>query len=367
MRLEKLNLVNFKNYREAGLELNGSVHCFLGNNGSGKTNILDAIYYLSFTRSAWAGTDANGIRHGENQFIISGRIDKAGKKFEVGCSFSEGKKRMVENGKEYARFSQHIGKYPLVLVAPHDIELIWDGGEVRRKFFDTLLSQLDKEYLEHLISYQAHLRQRNSLLKMFAEQGNVDRDLIASYDENLCASGEVIHLKRSAFLKGYIPLLQKRYKFLVISSSEEAGLVYESDLNKSDFRKELTIRLEKDILVGRTTAGIHRDDFIFTLDGHELKKFGSQGQQKSFLIALKLAEFDCLKEYNGFNPLILLDDIFDKLDDNRIIQLMRLISGGTFGQIFLTDARPSRSLEVMKEAGVKSQNFFVKEGFISDK
>lgn len=363
MRLEKLHLLNFKNYPEAGVDFIGNIHCFLGKNGSGKTNLLDAIHYLSFTKSGVHASDLNNIRHGHDHFLISGVFEKQGKQFEVACSYSpEGKKKVLESGKEYSRFSQHIGKYPLVMVAPHSIELIWDGGETRRNFFDMLLAQLDKEYLEHLISYQAHLRQRNSLLKMFAERGSVDRDLIASYDEKLVPSGILLHHKRSDFIKRYLPLLTKRYGFLVKNSSETAGLTYQSDLEKSDFKTELELRLERDVLIGRTTAGVHRDDFLFTLDGLELKRFGSQGQQKSFLIALMLAEFDCLKEKNGFSPILLLDDIFDKLDDERIVQLMRLVSGGTFGQIFITDARPGRSLEVLKEAGVKSQNFMVAEG-----
>ena len=272
---------------------------------------------------------------------------------------------MSENGKVYGRFSQHIGKYPLVLVAPNDIELIWDGGEIRRKFFDTLLAQLDKEYLEHLITYQAQLRQRNGLLKMFAERNAIDRDLIASYNEQLVVSGTIIYNKRLEFTRQYLPLVEERYGFLVERSSENAGMIYESDLHTMDFLTELNQRLDRDVLAGRTTIGIHRDDFVFTLGGIDLKKFGSQGQQKSFLIALKLAEFDCLKKKNGFTPLLLLDDIFDKLDDYRIVQLMKLVSGGTFGQIFITDARPGRSLDVLNEAKVKSQNFIVDGGTAS--
>lgn len=366
MRLENLHLINFKNYAEAVLDFRGNIHCFLGRNGSGKTNLLDAIHYLSFTKSGIQPNDLNNIRQGQYQFMIKGRIEKEGKLNDVTCTYApEEKKKISENGKTYSRFSQHIGKYPLVLVAPNDIELIWDGGEIRRKFFDSLLSQLDKEYLEHLIIYQAQLRQRNGLLRMFAEGNSIDRDLIASYDDPLAASGIVIHRKRMEFANQYQPVVRERYGFLVDHVSETAGLTYESELHSFDFKNELRQRLERDVLAGRTTIGIHRDDFLFTMNGNELKKFGSQGQQKSYLIALKLAEFDCLKKKNGFNPLLLLDDIFDKLDDDRIVQLMKLVSGGTFGQIFITDARPGRSLEVLKAAKVPSQNFIVEAGTVS--
>ena len=366
MRLENLHLINFKNYAEARLEFQGNIHCFLGKNGSGKTNLLEAIHYLSFTKGGIQSSDVNNIRHGQDHLLIKGSFEKDGKSFDVACSYtSDEKKKMSENGKVYSRFSQHIGKYPLVLVAPNDIELIWDGGEIRRKFFDTLLAQLDKEYLEHLISYQAQLRQRNGLLRMFAERNSIDRDLIASYNEKLVSSGTILHNKRLDFTKQYQPIVEKRYTFLVDRPSEAAGLSYESDLHTIDFQDELNKRLERDVLAGRTTVGIHRDDFLFTLSGNDLKKFGSQGQQKSFLIALKLAEFDCLKKKNGSMPLLLLDDIFDKLDDDRIVQLMKLVSGGTFGQIFITDARPGRSLDVLREAGVKSQNLLVVEGSLA--
>lgn len=363
MRLEKLHLVNFKNYEQCELDLKGTIHCLLGKNGSGKTNLLEAIHYLSFTKGSLHTNDLSNVRHGADQFLIEGILDNEGKKVTVSCSFAgERKKTIRENGKEYARFSEHIGKYPLVLVAPNDIELIWDGGEVRRKFFDALLSQVDKVYLGNLITYQTNLKQRNSALRMFADHGDIDRDLISLYDEKMALSAEVIYQKRSEFMKGFEPILKERYDFLLAGFSEAAGLTYESELSTIDFRKELSLRLDRDMSLGRTTTGIHRDDFPFTLNGKELKKFGSQGQQKSYLIALKLAEFEFLKTRTGIKPLILLDDIFDKLDDQRIHQLMKLVTDKTFGQIFITDARPGRSLDVLREAGVKSQNFIVEDG-----
>ena len=366
MRLEKLHLVNFKNYADAEVHLEGTIHCFLGKNGSGKTNLLEAIHYLSFTKGSFYSNDLANVRQGQDQFLINGLFEKNGKRMEVVCSFSqEEKKKVMENGKEYNRFSEHIGKYPLVLVAPNDIEVIWNGGEVRRKLFDTLLAQVDKVYLENLILYQAHLRQRNSLLKMLTERGSVDRDLIDSYDEKLVSSGNILYQKRLDFVQQYLPFVTSRYNFLVKGLSETIGMQYESDLKKTDFKKELDLKLDRDMALGRTTVGVHRDDFLFTLNGFELKRFGSQGQQKSFLIALKLAEFDYLAVKKETKPLILLDDIFDKLDDDRIHQLMELVTDGAFGQIFITDARPGRSLEVLKAAGIRSQNFLVEAGTVA--
>ena len=363
MVLEKLHLINFKNYADAQIEFRGLVHCFLGKNGSGKTNLLEAIHYLSFTRGSFHAHDLANVRHGQNQFLINGLYDMEGKQMEVNCSFSVERKKIIsENGETYSRFSEHLGKYPLVLVAPNDIELIWGGGEVRRKFFDTLLSQTDREYLENLIVYQAQLRQRNGLLKMFAERGSVDRDLIATYDEKIVTAGNILYCKRGEFINAFRQRLSDRYDFLSDSATEDSDVVYKSDLEKIDLEEELRRKLENDVAAGRTTVGVHRDDFFFTLGGHELKRYGSQGQQKSFLIALKLAEFDFLVSKNAAKPLLLLDDIFDKLDDERIHQLMRLVTGGAFGQIFITDARPGRSMEVLKAAGVKSQNFLVEEG-----
>ncbi len=363
MHLRKLHLLNFKNYETADLDLEGSVHCFLGRNGSGKTNLLDAIHYLSLTRGINGAPDVTNIRHGAQHFLVRGVFEQHGKRKEIACTFTpERKKKISEDGKEYTRFSDHIGKFPLVLVAPEDIELVWGGGEEKRKFFDTLLSQLDREYLDQLIVYQSNLRHRNGLLKMSADRPTIDRELLATYDERLVYSGTQLQERRRAFVDRLLPVLQKHYAFLVRQPGEIPGLTYTSDLDGVDFGRELVSRLERDRILGRTTVGVHRDEFKFTLGGHELKLFGSQGQQKSYLIALKLAEFDFLASKNGFRPLLLLDDIFDKLDDERIVQLMKLVAGGTFGQIFITDARPGRSMESLTQAGIEAQCFQVEGG-----
>jgi DNA replication and repair protein RecF len=360
--LRKLNLFHFKNIVEARFEFERDVICLLGKNGSGKTNLLDAIYYLSFTKSAINPSDSQNVQQGQNQFINKGEFELNGRKKEVICSFQLGQKKVIrEDGQDYIKFSEHVGKYPVVLIAPQDIELIWDGSEMRRKFFDTLISQLDKIYLENLIAYTNHLKQRNSLLRMFSETGSVDRDLLASYDQQIIPAGNYINTKRQNFVVDFLPFLTKHYKFLS-ESNEEVNIQYKSDLQKTDFESLLQTHLQRDILLQRTSTGVHRDDFDFQMNGNELKKFGSQGQQKSFLIALKLAEFQCIAEAKQFKPIVLLDDIFDKLDDQRIRQLMRLVSQGAFGQLFLTDARQTRSQEILKEAQVGAQVFKVENG-----
>jgi len=367
VRLEKLHLQNFKTYALADAVFKGSLHCFFGRNGTGKTNLLEAIHYLCLTRGLTAASDAENVRHEATHFHLRGVFEREGAAKEIMCVFSpERKKKVSEDGKEYTRFSEHIGKYPLVLVAPGDIELVWDGGEVRRKYFDTLLSQLDRSYLEQLIIYQTNLRHRNGLLRMYADRSGLDRELLATYDERLVESGIQLHRKRSSFVAQMLPALEKHYSFLTKGNAEKPGISYSSDLDTQDFKKELAARLDRDLVLGRTTVGVHRDDYRFTLQGFDLRSYGSQGQQKSFLIALKLAEFDFLRDTNGYKPLLLLDDIFDKLDDERILQLMTLVAGGSFGQIFITDARAGRSLEVLSKTGLKAQCFNVEGGQITE-
>jgi DNA replication and repair protein RecF len=252
-----------------------------------------------------------------------------------------------------------------VLVAPNDIELIWDGSETRRRFFDSLLSQIDPLYLENLILYAHHLKQRNGLLRLFAESGNADRQLVEVYNEKLVQSGVYIFKKRKEFLVEFFPRFEKDYRFLVEDASEVVQITYRSQLEETDFREALERGLQRDIMLQRTGTGIHRDDFLFFLKDGELKRFGSQGQQKSFLIGLKLAEFRTVSERKGFKPLLLLDDIFDKLDDVRIHKLMVLVANGTFGQLFITDARLRRSIDLLAETGVKAQLFEVDQGVVS--
>ncbi|MBK5278980.1 MAG: DNA replication and repair protein RecF [Bacteroidia bacterium] len=364
MQLQKLKLFNFKNYEEAELVFSDKIQCFLGNNGSGKTNLLDAIHYLAFTKSAVNPSDSQNIRQGQMQFVVKGNfLLESRKEKEVICSFQQGQKKIVrEDGTEYLKFSEHVGKYPAVLIAPQDIEIIWDGSGLRRKFFDSLISQLDKAYLDSLITYANHLKQRNSLLRMFSESGKVDYDLLASYDSPIIQAGKFIHKLRKEFLIEFLPLFKQHYHFLAGDAVETVDILYRSDLETSNFEELLKRNLQRDIILQRTSSGIHRDDFSFILNNGELKRFGSQGQQKSFLIGLKLAEFQSISERKGFKPLLLLDDIFDKLDDLRIHKLMLLIADGSFGQLFITDARKGRSKEILNAANLSAELFTIENG-----
>jgi DNA replication and repair protein RecF len=362
LELRKLTLHNFRNYEQASVSFEGQVHCLLGKNGSGKTNLLDAIYYLSFTKSSLLSSDTQNIKTGQNFFSIKGTF---GNDFEVLCFFQAGQKKvMKENGNDYGRLSEHIGRYPAVMIAPNDIELIWDGGEVRRRFIDSMISQVNREYLERLIGYTGHLKMRNSLLKRFAERGSVDHDLLESCDRQLIPCGDFITKTRQEFLSAFSPYFQKHYSFLSGSGNEQVAIAYRSGTDDYSLADALEKNLSRDILLQRTTMGAHRDDFLFTLEGFELKRHGSQGQQKSFLIGLKLAEFDILTAHKKFKPILLLDDIFDKLDDDRISRLIGLVGSGTFGQLFISDARPDRSSELLNHAGIVAEKFLVENGQI---
>ncbi len=362
MRLQKLQLWNFKNYEEANLTLVKDVICFLGKNGSGKTNLLDAIHYLSFTKSAINPSDNLNVRLGESGFMVKGIFEEKDRQHEVVSSFQQGSKKIIsEDNQTVGKFSEHIGRYPVVLISPQDIELIWNGSDIRRKFFDSILSQLDKIYLENLIIYTNTLKQRNSALKMFAEGGKADRDLLASYDQRLVSSGNLIFERRKKMIKELIPLFQKHYQFLS-SQAEQATLVYKSELESADLATLLYQNLSKDLALQRTTTGIHRDDYLFLISQNDLSKFGSQGQQKSFLTSLKLAEFEIISIHKGFKPILLLDDIFDKLDDIRISRLMQMIKSKMFGQLFITDARKGQCENILKREGVDYQAFEIENG-----
>jgi len=364
MHLESIRLANFKNYESAQLEFSPQVNCFLGPNGSGKTNLLDAIYYLAITKSAEQSQDQLCIKHQETFFSIKGKMNFGTKSEEVLCTLEIGKKKSIRlDGVPYKKASEHVGKIPVVLIAPNDTDIIRGASDERRKFFDAILSQTDAVYLSNLIAYNHALKQRNSLLKRFAEQNTFDADLLEPFTLKLIELGTYIHKRRKEALNFFKPLLQSHYEN-ISDDGEKVDVVYQSHFEK-DVAKAYTDSLQKDMILKRTNVGIHKDDFDFLMEERPIKKFGSQGQQKSFLISLKLANYDFLKEQKGKEPILLLDDIFDKLDDNRIAKLIEMVASDQFGQIFITDARPERSIGFFEELNIDSSFFNVDSGLTS--
>ncbi len=349
MQLKKIQLLNFKNYDELHLSFAEGINGIVGENGSGKTNLLDAIHFLCLSKSAFNSSDSQHIRHGSNFFMIQGFFQKAEKEYEVRCSLQEGKPKTIKvDKKPYTKISEHIGQFPCVLMTPYDTDLIREGSETRRKFFDNTLSQIDQLYLNNLLKYNKLIEQRNSLLKQFSERNFFDKTLIEAYDVQILPLARSIFEKRSEFVQFFIPILENYY-FFICKEKEKISLKYESDLQVADFEIEFHQQMQKDLLLQRTTKGVHKDDYIFQIGDYSINKFGSQGQQKSYVIALKLAQFELLSQLKQVKPLLLLDDIFDKLDDSRIKKLMELMASGKFGQVFLTDARPERTKGLFKE------------------
>jgi len=364
MFLQQLSVVNFKNYSEAGLTFSEGVNVFTGNNGAGKTNLLDAINYLSLCKSYFNPIDSQQIKQGADFFIITGNFNKNGSIEAVACSVKRNqKKQFKRNKKDYQRLADHIGLFPLVMVSPYDISIIIEGSDERRKFIDNVISQTDNLYLDELINYNKVLANRNALLKLIADTGRYDPNLLEVMDEQLIASGNRIFEKRKAFMQSFTEIFKKHYQYLS-ADAELVELTYESQLLQDDFAALLRRNIEKDRALERTAAGIHRDELVFTIHGMPMKKFGSQGQQKSFLIALKLAQYSFLYQQKGFKPLLLLDDIFDKLDDMRVTKLMQMISNHDFGQVFITDTDVERVKKIFTQIGIDIKLFKVKGGEI---
>lgn len=364
MYLEKLQLINFKNYGDLKLDLSSKINVLVGKNGSGKTNLLDAIHYLSITKSAFS-SDAYAIKHGTEHFMIKGVFKKGKDHHDIFCSLQTGSKKIFKEGaNEYQKLSEHIGKYPVVLIAPDDTELVKEGSEERRKFFDSILSQLDAAYLDSLIQYNHALKQRNSLLKMFADNNSFDALALESYDHILIHHGTLIFNRRKAFIHEFLPVFRELYNFIV--ADEKADLEYRSEVLKMDLKTGLNAGRQRDLLLQRTNFGIHRDDYQFIIGGGDLKRLGSQGQQKSFIIALKLTQFEIIKRHKQFKPILLLDDIFDKLDDFRIAKLLELIKKDDLGQLFITDARPDRTSALLRQINISAAIFTVEKGEVNE-
>ncbi|MDP4209630.1 MAG: DNA replication/repair protein RecF [Bacteroidota bacterium] len=359
--LRNLTLLNFKNYEDVSLQFCDKINCFVGDNGIGKTNILDSIYYLSLCKSFFSGVDSLNIRHGHEFFVIQGEYAREDKTENIYCGVKQGFKKVFRrNNKEYDRLSEHIGLLPVVMVSPADSGLIIEGSEERRKFIDAVLSQFDHQYLDDLLRYNRVLTQRNLLLKDFARSNWFDADMVEMWDEQLVASGVRIFEKRKLFISNLIPVFQEYYEF-VSGGKEKVELSYESRLLTGDFANMLKNSIEKDRKLQHTSVGIHKDDLLLSLSGFPIKRVGSQGQQKTFLVALKLAQFDYIKKEAGTFPLLLLDDIFDKFDAHRVAKIINLVASKNFGQIFITDTSSERMSEILKQIDGEYRLFHISE------
>lgn len=349
MILNTLSLVNYKNFESQVFEFDSKINCFVGANGIGKTNALDAIYHLAFGKSYFNPIALQNIKHGTEFFVVDGNFLKNERIEKIIVSLKRGQKKIIKrNGKAYEKFSDHIGFIPLVIISPADRDLIIEGSDTRRKFIDSVISQSDKAYLTAVIAYNKVLSQRNALLKYFALNNTFNADTLAVYNDQLNDYGKIIFKKRDEFLEVFIPIFKQRYE--AISQSDEAiDLKYKSDLFNDELISLLEKNLNKDKALQYTSVGIHKDDLTFLIDDFPIKKFGSQGQQKSFLIALKLAQFDFIKQQSGVSPILLLDDIFDKLDENRVAQIIQLVDDDHFGQIFISDTHAERTEIVVKQ------------------
>lgn len=347
--LKKLSLLNYKNIAENSFEFESKINAIVGKNGIGKTTILDAIYHLAVGKSYFNPLSTQNIKHGEEFFVIDGVFEKENRSEQIICSYKKAQKKILKrNGKIYEKFSEHIGLIPIVIISPSDTDLIIEGSETRRKFIDTVISTFDTTYLNTLINYQKTLQQRNALLKYFALNQVFDADNLNIYNEQLSEFGQLIFTKRKDFLEKFIPVFQELYE-VISENAEKVTIEYESQLHDYNLETLLIQNLQKDRITQYTTCGIHKDDVLFNIAGFPIKKFGSQGQQKSFLIALKLAQFDFIKKHTKTLPILLFDDIFDKLDAFRVQQIVNMVNDDVFGQIFISDTHPERTENIIKQ------------------
>ena len=384
--LASLHLLFFKNYDAADLRFSPGINCLIGDNGSGKTNLLDAIHYLSLTKSALTAADSQNIKQGADFFVVKGKFtapaaetgaapETSATPETIQVSLRVGQKKLVSHNKQpYERLADHIGRYPAVLISPYDTDLIRQGSEERRRYFDSLMSQLHHDFLERLLTYNALLKQRNALLKQAGERGSAhgfDRDYLLALDEQLAPLGQKLSARRATFLDAFVPLFAAHYQQLA-DGREQVSLTHKSQLVGHDFAQLLRQNERRDFALQRTTTGAHRDDFVFLMDEQPVKTPGSQGQQKSFAIALKLAQFEILAAQTEADtvpkakPLLLLDDIFDRLDDKRIARLLELVANETFGQVFLTDTNLARTNEALAAVKGDIRRFAVANGTVME-
>lgn len=374
MRITHLSLINFRNYQHIAIDFSGGINCLLGHNGAGKTNLLDAIHYLSVCKSYFNSFDNQNILHEEEMFVIQGLFDREGDKEEIYCAQKRNEpKQFKRNKKDYNRLSEHIGLLPVVMITPLDAALLYDGSDIRRKFVDSIISQVDAHYLAALIEYNRALMSRNASLKQFNESRTWDDSLLAIYNDIMISQGKAIFKKRQEFTEEFAPLFLKAYNE-ISGESEHAHVEYSSNLMEGDFEDLLANSIGKDRVLTYTTMGIHKDEWIFCMEGKSLKKFASQGQQKSFIIALKVAQYRYLKKHphpehgeKSGAPILLLDDIFDKLDDTRINCLIDMVCGEEFEQVFITDTNLLRMKKLLENREKDYRLFPIANGVIQER
>lgn len=364
MILKRISILNYKNLEQVELSFSPKLNCFFGQNGMGKTNLLDAVYFLSFCKSAGNPIDSQNICHDADFFVIQGFYEAAdGTPEEIYCGMKRRqKKQFKRNKKEYTRLSDHIGFLPLVMVSPADSELIAGGSDERRRFMDVVISQYDKEYLDALIRYNKALVQRNTLLK--SEQP-VEEELFLVWEEMMAQAGEVVFRKRGAFIREFIPIFQSFYSF-ISQDREKVGLSYDSHARDASLLEVLKESRARDQIMGYSLRGVHKDELNMLLGDFPIKREGSQGQNKTYLVALKLAQFDFLKRTGTTVPLLLLDDIFDKLDASRVEQIIKLVAGDSFGQIFITDTNREHLDRILHKVGSDYKMFRVEQGTVAE-
>ena len=357
MFLKNLHLVHFKNWPALDLEFSPKINCFVGQNGSGKTNLLDAIHYLSVTKSYFGSQDIHHIQDGREYFVVEGAVAGEDRDEKLYCGVKKGQKKIFKrNKKELERLADHVGQFPSVIISPYDRDLITEGSETRRRFMDGTISQGDQQYLFHLMRYNKALQQRNALLKYFAANRYFDEERLAIYDEQMAEHAGPIFSARQSLIAELQPNIDRYYHWLS-GGKEEVAISYATQLAESAIKILLQNSREKDRVLQYTSSGLHKDNVEFTMNGKPIKKFGSQGQQKSFLIALKLAQYHFLKEVRKVRPILMLDDIFDKLDLLRVEQLIKMVNEENFGQIFITDTDPQRTERLVKDLNVEAKIF----------
>lgn len=364
MILKRISILNYKNLEQVELSFSPKLNCFFGQNGMGKTNLLDAVYFLSFCKSAGNPIDSQNIRHEQNFFMIQGLYEAPdGTPEEIYCGMKRRqKKQFKRNKKEYTRLSDHIGFLPLVMVSPADSELIAGGSDERRRFMDVVISQYDKEYLEALIRYNKALQQRNTLLK---SETPVEEELFLIWEEMMAQAGEIVFRKREVFINEFIPIFQSFYSF-ISQDKEQVGLTYDSHARGASLLEVIRESRVRDQIMGYSLRGIHKDELNMLLGDFPIKREGSQGQNKTYLVALKLAQFDFLKRTGATVPLLLLDDIFDKLDASRVEQIIKLVAGDNFGQIFITDTNREHLDRILHKVGSDYKMFRVEQGAVAE-